>query len=293
MSDLKKFNLFVIGAMKSGSTSLHYYLADHPEIFMCEPKEPWYFVKEKNWSRGENWYHSLFKSAPDHIKIIGESSADYTMMPKFLGIPERIASYNPDARFIYVLRDPIIRSISHYWHNVRWHGEQRDMLTAVQEDSDLLDFSNYYLQLSSFHKFFPRERFFVFSFEEMISKPNEIISTIYDWIGVDNNFLPPSLYQAHNVTPRTVHMIRGLGLLHKFRHSTIWNKTHQYLPAFVKHLGKKMATREISKNDQPMEETINFLRPIFQEQVNLLQSLLNRSFPEWDTLHQTQDRFEI
>lgn len=281
----KKANLFVIGAMKSGSTSLHYYLADHPEIFMCEPKEPWYFVKEKNWSRGEQWYNGLFAEAGESVKIIGESSADYTMMPKFQGVPERIAAYNRDARFIYVMRDPVMRSISHYWHNVRWHGEQRELLTVLQKDPDLIDFSDYHLQLTTFHQYFSEDRFYVLTFEELVARPQVMMSNIYSWLNVDEKFVSSNIGQQKNVTPQTVPMIRGLGLLHKFRHSRVWNRLHRLFPAGIKKMGNHLAAREISRKSQAIEPAIDFLRPHFQRRVALLQDLLNRPFPEWRTLY--------
>ncbi len=285
MQEFRKPNLFVIGAMKSGSTSLHYYLADHPEIFMCEPKEPWYFVEEKNWGKGEDWYHAHFSEVEQDVKFIGESSADYTMAPKFKGVPERISAYNPEARFIYVMRDPIMRSVSHYWHNVRWHGEQRDMLTALRDDPDLIDFSNYHMQLQTFQKVFPTERFYVFSFEEMIAQPEASIAKIFAWLGVDPQFVPPSLGQEKNVTPKTVKMVRGKGLLHKFKHSEAWDKVHHIFPEGLKNLGNKLATQDIDRNDQPLEPAAEYLRPIFIDQIAPLQDLLGRSFPEWTTLY--------
>ena len=57
----------------------------------------------------------------------------------FSGVAERIAKFNPEARFIYIMRDPIERTISHYWFNVRLQGEQRDMLTAIRNNPHIMD----------------------------------------------------------------------------------------------------------------------------------------------------------
>ena len=83
-------NLFVIGAMKSGTTSLHAYLGSHPQIFMCPEKEPSFFAKETISSRGEDWYLKLFAAAGSK-PVIGESSTAYSRIPLFPGVPERIA----------------------------------------------------------------------------------------------------------------------------------------------------------------------------------------------------------
>ena len=114
-------NLFIIGAMKSGTSSLHAYLGTHPSVFMCEPKEPGYFVEQLNLKRGRGWYSKLFHGA-EGASIRGESSTEYTKAPMYGGVPQRLAEFNPQAKIIYLMRDPIERSISHYWHMVRWHG---------------------------------------------------------------------------------------------------------------------------------------------------------------------------
>jgi hypothetical protein len=80
-------NLIVIGAMKSGTTSLHHYLGLHPEVHMSPTKELDFFINEKNWIRGLNWYHSQFK---EKRPIVGESSPNYTKHPTFSHVPENI-----------------------------------------------------------------------------------------------------------------------------------------------------------------------------------------------------------
>ena len=113
-------NLFVIGAMKSGTTTLHEYLGSHPEICMSDRKEPGYFVEEYGWSNGVDWYLRQF-SGDGKEKYLGESTTDYTKLPRFKGVARRIAEFNPGAKIMYLLRDPIERTISHYWWRVRFH----------------------------------------------------------------------------------------------------------------------------------------------------------------------------
>ena len=276
-------NLFIIGAMKSGSTSLHYYLSKHPEIFMCEPKEPWYFIKEVNWSKGEEWYLSLFKNA-GNAKIIGESSTDYTKLPKYKGVPERIYEFNSGARFIYVMRDPIERSISHYWHNVRWHGEKRDMFTTISEDQHIQDVSNYIMQLSPYWGVFGKENVYTLTFEEMIRQPQESLARIFSWLGVSTDFVPPNIEKKENVTPGIVEQIKGVGALHKFRSPPLWNRVHGFFPESIKLFAKKFAVTEVKRDSQENEKSANLLRPLFLPQVDSLSLELDREFDEWTTL---------
>lgn len=100
-------NLVVIGAAKCGTTSLHEYLNAHPQIAMSREKELDFFVAEKNWSRGLDWYEAQFEDAP----IRGESSVSYAAFPEYQGVPERIVRALPDARVIYLVRDPVERVV--------------------------------------------------------------------------------------------------------------------------------------------------------------------------------------
>ena len=106
-------NLIIIGAQKCGTTSLHYYLNLHPQILMSREKELNFFITERNWSKGVDWYRSQFV---EKAEIYGESSPNYTDYIRFGGVPERMYSVVPDARLIYILRDPIERIVSHYVH---------------------------------------------------------------------------------------------------------------------------------------------------------------------------------
>ncbi len=97
----KRPNLFIVGSMKSATTSLHNYLDLHPDIFMTKDpwKEPGYFVKEINLGKGIYWYLDLFKDAKNE-KFLGESSVGYTRSPNYPGVPERIHDFCPNAKII-------------------------------------------------------------------------------------------------------------------------------------------------------------------------------------------------
>ena len=106
-------NLIIIGGLKCGTTSIHHYLGLHPEIQMSKPKELNFFVAELNWDLGLDWYASRFD---DRFPVRGESSPHYTNLPRFTGVAERIREHCPDARLIYMVRDPIKRILSHWVH---------------------------------------------------------------------------------------------------------------------------------------------------------------------------------
>ena len=106
-------NLIIIGGLKCGTTSIHHYLGLHPEIQMSKPKELNFFVAELNWDLGLDWYAARFD---DRFAVRGESSPHYTNLPRFTGVAERIRQHCPDAKLIYMVRDPIKRMLSHWVH---------------------------------------------------------------------------------------------------------------------------------------------------------------------------------
>ncbi len=178
---LRKPGLFVIGAMKSGTSYLSRLLGLHPSIFIPDLEEPSYFVPPGQlrdiwpymWDQGiwrsEEAYLRLFQPGGD-ATILGEASTNYSKVPLVSGVPERIARFNDEARFIYIMRDPVERSISHYWHMVRFNAEYRPMLSAILQDPRYMAVSHYARQLAPYFSLFGRERVFTLTFEELVPR---------------------------------------------------------------------------------------------------------------------------
>jgi hypothetical protein len=142
-------NLIVIGSAKCGTTGLHRYLDLHPEIAMAAAKELDFFAGTQNWQRGVEWYESQFRPAT----VRGETSPSYTQYPRVAGVPARMAQVVPSARLVYIVRDPIERTISAYRFR-RWiiGGERReiDQALASFEQKSSLDSSRYAFQLEQY-----------------------------------------------------------------------------------------------------------------------------------------------
>ncbi len=108
-------DFMVIGAMKCGTSALHEQLHAQPGVFMCTPKEPNFFSDDEIYARGIAWYSSLFDDAPA-VAICGESSTHSTKLPDLPHAVGRIAEHCPGAKFVYVMRNPLDRLVSHYMH---------------------------------------------------------------------------------------------------------------------------------------------------------------------------------
>lgn len=278
-------NLFIIGAMKSGTTSLHNYLKLHSDIFMSEPKELWYFVEERNWFKGREWYLQHFSHAQGE-SFLGESSADYTMWPKYRGVAQKIHTFNPDAFLIYIMRDPIDRAISHYWHLVRWHKERRDIMSVLAHNQDIINVSNYNMQLEEYYQFFEKERIYTLTLESLIADPIQELNGIFDWLGVGRvgqSFLQTP--KKYNEKPNFIEIEKGRGLLNDFRYSFFWNNVYRFFPQFLRDGARRVAVRNLDSNIYNKLEVTMYLREIFQPQVAKLSTLLEKEFQEWGSLH--------
>lgn len=186
-------NLFIIGAPKAGTTSLHSYLGQHPEIQMSAIKEPRFFAgpangfpypEDKVDSLAE--YERLFDPASP---VRGESSTDYAVHPRREGAPQRIKELVPEARFVYLVRDPVARTVSHYRMAAALFGERRSLNQALREDLDHPDSayvvpSLYATQLELYLRHFDRERFLVLDQAELLGGRRQALSRVFAFLGV-------------------------------------------------------------------------------------------------------------
>ena len=182
----------LIGAMKAGTTSLHAYLRSHPAVFMAEPKELDFFIEGRNWERGVGWYEDRFAAAGD-ATARGEASTNYSKHPFFDGVPERIHSVLPDVRLLYVVRHPIRRMVSEYWHHVAEYGERAPLGQALRTNTMLFALSDYATQIDRYLERFPRERLLVITSEGLHDRRAETLRSVFSFIGVDDSWTPPNL----------------------------------------------------------------------------------------------------
>src|SRR5579863_5229217 len=261
-----KPNLFIIGAMKSGTTTLHEYLDTHPQIAMSQEKEPGYFVEELGLHKGEEWYLSRWGELHGQYRYLGESSTHYTKLPVFQGVPERLFRFNPQARLLYIMRNPFDRVVSHYWHALRdqYHGgELRPLLKAVKEDPGYLAFSDYAMQLEPYFDRFGRSAVHTLTFEALIGDPQHEVDGIYRWLGLPSHPVGEKSGTAHNQKPKDTTAVAGAGILNRIQYSNVWDRISPHVPAWMKNWAKKQAYRPV--DDQEVLNDIPRLRAAIGE----------------------------
>jgi hypothetical protein len=193
-------NLIVIGAQKCGTSALHFYLDLHPEISMSKTKELNFFVRRRNWERGLDWYRSNFDpEAP----VRGESSPNYTAHPLFRGVPRRMRSVVPDARLVYIVRDPLERIGAHWVHNYA-RGRTREGLgeIVVRRRRTYVARSRYHMQLRRFLRHYPLERILVLDQADLRHRREETLRRVFEFAGVDPDFTHPHFRREHHRTER-------------------------------------------------------------------------------------------
>jgi hypothetical protein len=182
-------NFLVIGAAKSGTTSLYEYLRQHPDVFMSAVKETNWFAyegqREMSYSvRTAGEYERLFDGVTAE-RAIGEASPQYM---KSAVAAERIAATLSGVRLVAILRDPIDRAYSGYLHSLREAMERRSVDEAMQPGSRFVDQGLYHPQLSRYFERFDRGWIKVILYEDLQEDPSAVMRSLYSFLGVDEAF---------------------------------------------------------------------------------------------------------
>jgi len=278
-------NLFIVGAMKAGSTSLHEYLATHPDCYMSREKEPGYFVSEMRTNHTLESYLELFKDGAGR-KYRGESSTHYAKVPTYMGVPARIHDFAPQARIVYIMRDPVARTISHYWHEVKAIyrvAETRPIIKALQAHEPYTAYSDYARQLRAYYDVFSRDSIYCLTLESLLADPALELGRLWSWLGIPPAPIP--ITEAHNKLPERVRRAAGRGTLNVIAHSRILSPLIRALPERFKGRIRARAYTEITPgfDSSTTADIRNRLISEYQfaEKRDDLERLLGRKFPEW------------
>ena len=188
-----------IGTMKGGTSALHSYLREHPEIGMSKPKETDFFCRDDHNGHDLDWYRGRFSGSGPQF---GESSPNYTKRHLFDGVVERMQAVLPDIRLIFVVRDPIDRAVSHFLHNVHKKrvdaGEFATYFADV--DNPALLTSRYAYQLEPFADAYGMDRILVMASEELRDDREAAMKRVFGFLGVDPGFTSPKFEIDRHVT---------------------------------------------------------------------------------------------
>jgi hypothetical protein len=290
-------NLLLLGAAKSGTSSLYRYLAQHPDVFMTTFKEPHFFA----WDGGEydvrgpnverirtravrdlDSYLRLFSDARDE-RVRGEASTGYLHTP---GVAERIRAYVPHARLIAVLRNPIDRAYSAFTHarRIGWEPltdfeealrlEQRRLAERWIGLTLYTTVGRYARHLDRYLAVFPCDQIRVYLFDDLVKQPTRLAQDVFRFVGVDDEFQPDVTMRNRG---RAVRSVR-LGMLSRtVRRSRVGRR----LPS------RPFGTFLRAINDRPIDQlpdpTRRRLADEFEPDIAQLSRLLGRDLSPWLT----------
>ena len=293
-----KPNFFVPGAAKSGTTSLHELLDTHPDISMSKEKEPVYW-NNKLFNEFENLeisrYLNLFEQ---EVKIKGESTTSYMYYDNF--IKNVKDNFHQPPKFIFILRNPIDRYISHYnW--LKGLGKEKRRIDKIIEEERYLDFKEYndypkqYYQFGLYYKWisrfienFGKENIKIVTFEKLISERLNILNSCYEFLGVSKmdsvNFIKsnktnkvvfPSMY--HFLRKSSIGKMKYTSISKYFLPKKIRMKIKSLMKIAIKNWISIESKKEILSDKQRKK-----LRDKYFEDVMSLKNKLNYDFSEWE-----------
>lgn len=183
---MRRPDFLIIGAMKSGTTTLAAQLGEQDGIFMTVPKEPNFFSDDEIFARGHAWYSSLFKEAsPKDIK--GEASTHYTKLPTYPKTVTRALEVLETPRIVYLIRNPVERAISHFIHE--WSlGKMSDNMEAeFLCNPEIVEYGRYAMQIQPWIEAFGEKAIHLTSLEALQENPQGVLSEVAAFIGYDRD----------------------------------------------------------------------------------------------------------
>lgn len=281
MSERRLPDFLVIGAMKAATTTLCNYLAEHPGAFIPPLKEPDFFVAEKTWSKGFDWYSGLFADAAPGV-LLGEGSTNYTKAAQFPGVPARIHEHVPGAKLIYLLRDPIDRMRSNYVHRYLTGHERRPATEALVPGSGYLDTSLYGKQLAAFREYFPPEQILVVLNEDLRDDPGRVLTEIEAFLGLAHHEFPDLGRRDHDSSARRID--RGFASrLRQHPKLVLWVREH--LPRSVRSKITRRMTDEVDTSTISVPDSVfTPLLPELAADRELLLQLCPLDLGKWRTV---------
>ena len=288
-------DFMLIGAMKSGTTTLHAHLRRHPDLFLCEPKEPGFFSRDERYANGIEHYRALFSDASPAQRC-GEASTCYARWPHYGEVAPRIAEHVPDARFLFIMRDPVERAYSHYRHLAEeWADAGKEIPSfadALEIAPEIVDASRYRAQLERFFPHFPRERFHLLFLEELKARPVEVLAGVQDFLEVPQRDLVGAEDTRRNeagsaIARKTMRKridrlrrVPGLSLLIDLVPADARSRARDALQGGLSRFFARDAMRDLADRIGPLDpETRAHLRELFAEPDAALADLMGRGLP--------------
>lgn len=284
---LKKFpNFFIVGAPKAGTTSLYSYLNKHPEVYMpLTIKEPDYFSHEEILKQdlyyntthitSKAQYEALFSGVGTQ-KAVGEASVSYLFYP---GAAKKIHDFNPSAKIIIILRDPVERAYSHYLMDFRLGLIKDSFEEVVFRKSSSRYAKMYYQQVVLLGEYgdqvkryintFGNSQVKILLYDRLKAKPEYLMKEIFSFLEIDEGF-EIDMSQKHNTyaAPKN-RWVEKMYQMHHLRSSI-----SEVIPTTLKSVIRSSFFKEGKKPEMSMEAK-EFLKVHYKKDVEIVRQITN------------------
>ncbi len=292
-------NFLIIGAAKSGTTSLYEYIKQHPSVFLTELKEPRFFALEdqvldyKGPARNINHrsvtrlsdYHALFNTVADETAV-GEASTIYLYDQK---TSSNIKRHIPNCKLICILRNPVDRAFSSYSHLVRdgyetlsfEEGLAQEKVRIEENWPHLWHYAKggfYYEQVKRYVDDFEAGQVKIYLYEDLLHRPQWLINDVFQFLRIDTSFQPDTSRKSNiSGSPKRKFVSQMLA-------TDNWAKTisRLLLPKSTRaKIYKFVKQQNLGKADSITVETREMLTQLFRKDIIALSALIQRDLSHW------------
>jgi len=271
-------NLMIIGAMKCGTTSLSRVLNNHSKISVARNKEPHFFSQNPDWRNCIKDYHDLYDPSKE---IWCDASTTYTCLPEFRpNIWKDLREYNPNLKFIYLVRNPKERLVSNYMHLYERGFTNLSITDAIKNETSLINRGRYYTQILPYYQTFGSENILILSFEKYKEDPKFVLNQVSDFLNIS----------SEKFGEETVHANKSIGASKRHYHKDNLEKKIFYRtlkkisPSIHKSiLRKKLSNESRSFKVKPeihveMVSTVDYL---YKAELEAFSTLTGFDISEW------------
>jgi hypothetical protein len=285
-----KVDFFIVGAPKAGTTSLYHYLSEHPQVEMSSQKEPDYFsdkaINEQGMYYTKNRVNSLAKYESLFVQkesvVYGEASVSYLF---YENVPEDIKKYNPNAKIIIMLRNPIERAFSHYLMDYRLgliSDSFENVLAKKSKHKNAHLFYQQYIEVSKYSKqiqryldFFEKDSILFIDYEDLKINVSKTVDQVYNFLHISTEFAA-DINTKHNTF--TMPKNKVIRLIYSF---VFLRKILTFL--FPTYLVKNIRVLLFKSDKKPelLKETRSLLKRIFNDDIKNLEEVLSKDYSKW------------
>ena len=276
-----KVDFMIIGAMKCGTTTVANHLAKHPDVCFCHKKEAHFFNTVDDWRANLTDYKQLFENSEG--KLVGEGTPAYTAEPFYLpAIHNRLYAFNPAMKFIYIMRHPVDRMLSHYMHQRARGFTKLPVEEAIETVPVIKGVTKYFSQISPYINRFGKENVLLLFFDDLSNKPNEIFETICGFLKLDCKKLPDAMERENE----SAGVAKAHYKVDRLDKSRFLAKVKRFIPAKVRSLLYKTATSANASSaiaEKPvLSDTFRKkLLTEFEEEIKGMEMLTGKNLSAW------------